>query len=99
MSADDTLFLWNDAICIDQANESEALDECSKQVAMMREVYDSAAEVFVWLGKLQCEKSNKIAFAKMRELPCVYEEAESKLQKGEVVERMNPSSSSTSSSP
>jgi hypothetical protein len=38
--------LWVDALCINQAD----LDERSKQVQLMRDIYDSAEEVVIWLG-------------------------------------------------
>jgi hypothetical protein len=38
---------WIDAICIDQNND----DEKSSQVALMGEIYTSAYQVVVWLGK------------------------------------------------
>ena len=39
--------LWVDAICINQADETEK----GHQVAMMREVYRNAIEVRIWLGE------------------------------------------------
>lgn len=41
--------LWIDAICIDQSKE--ATRERSNQVALMGEIYKSAAKVVVWLGE------------------------------------------------
>jgi hypothetical protein len=38
--------LWIDAICINQSDDSEKSD----QVAQMREVYENASEVQIWLG-------------------------------------------------
>jgi hypothetical protein len=38
--------LWVDQICIDQSNPSER----SHQVALMRDIYENADEVFTWLG-------------------------------------------------
>jgi len=39
--------LWIDALCIDQ----ESTEEKSSQVALMGDIYSSAAQVVVWLGK------------------------------------------------
>jgi hypothetical protein len=41
------LFLWIDAICIDQLDE----DEKSSQIPRMSEIYMKASEVCVWLGE------------------------------------------------
>lgn len=40
-------WLWTDALCINQAD----LDEKSRQVKLMAEIYKIAVEVVVWLGK------------------------------------------------
>ncbi|KAL8840384.1 MAG: hypothetical protein Q9176_003877 [Flavoplaca citrina] len=45
-SPTNSLRLWVDAICINQADP----DEKSVQVALMREIYVSARETWVWLG-------------------------------------------------
>ena len=47
-------FLWVDAVCIDQGN----LDERAKQVRMMRQIYNHAEMVYIWLGR---ESSNAAA--------------------------------------
>jgi len=39
--------LWVDAICINQSDQEER----SLQVAMMKEIYDSASHVYIWLGE------------------------------------------------
>jgi hypothetical protein len=39
-------FLWADAICINQAD----LEEKTRQVRMMRQVYENAGMVLIWLG-------------------------------------------------
>ncbi|KAE9368201.1 HET-domain-containing protein [Stipitochalara longipes BDJ] len=39
--------IWVDALCIDQENGEER----GKQVQMMREIYENACEVIVWLGE------------------------------------------------
>ncbi|KAI6083840.1 HET-domain-containing protein [Hypoxylon rubiginosum] len=45
--ATDPVVLWVDAVCINQAD----LDERSKQVSMMRDIYASAKQVIIWLGE------------------------------------------------
>lgn len=40
--------LWIDSICIDQS--TEAVEERNMQVALMGDIYKSAARVVVWLG-------------------------------------------------
>ena len=40
-------YLWADAICIDQSNETEK----TRQIMLMREIYFQANSVIVWLGK------------------------------------------------
>ncbi|KAE8444971.1 hypothetical protein EG329_014099 [Mollisiaceae sp. DMI_Dod_QoI] len=42
----ETLVMWIDAICIDQSNELER----NHQVSRMKEIYEKADEVLVWLG-------------------------------------------------
>ncbi len=49
-----TLYMWIDAICIDQDN----LKERSSQVSMMDSIYSGAGKVIVWLGKDMAEFSN-----------------------------------------
>ncbi|TVY39650.1 Heterokaryon incompatibility protein 6,OR allele [Lachnellula subtilissima] len=41
-----TRILWADAICINQQD----VDERSQQVQLMREIYQDASQVLVWLG-------------------------------------------------
>ncbi|KAI1170519.1 heterokaryon incompatibility protein-domain-containing protein [Nemania sp. FL0916] len=48
-----TLF-WIDAICIDQQN----INERNHQVGLMKHIYASADQVFLWLGK-ECNGSDK----------------------------------------
>lgn len=43
--------LWVDALCINQANETEALREKTAQVARMNEIYSQAQSVCIWLGE------------------------------------------------
>lgn len=45
--ATDTCTFWIDAICINQRN----IDERNSQVPLMKEIYQRAAEVVVWLGE------------------------------------------------
>lgn len=42
----DWQFFWVDALCIDQGNR----DEKSHQVAIMKDIYESALVVYAWLG-------------------------------------------------
>ena len=49
-----TLYMWIDAICIDQDN----LKERSSQVSMMGTIYSGAENVVVWLGKDMTDFSN-----------------------------------------
>jgi Heterokaryon incompatibility protein (HET) len=55
--------LWIDAVCIDQSSIAER----NSQVALMRHIYKSAAEVRVWLGPADCRarSSQTIAFARL----------------------------------
>lgn len=55
-------YLWVDAICIDQ----DALDERSVQVALMKQIYEGASKVFVWLGTPVNEANNRLAFHKLK---------------------------------
>ncbi|KAK3313393.1 heterokaryon incompatibility protein-domain-containing protein [Apodospora peruviana] len=41
------LYLWIDALCINQQD----LGERSQQVSRMKEIYDHAASLFIWLGE------------------------------------------------
>ena len=45
--SDKPIILWIDAICIDQSN----VPERSAQVALMRDIYGTAANVIIWLGE------------------------------------------------
>jgi hypothetical protein len=58
-------YLWVDAICINQADDKVALDERSLQITFMREIYEKAANVIVWLGKPESEENNRLAFSLM----------------------------------
>ena len=50
----DSVRLWVDAICINQADH----DEKNLQVAMMRSIYISACETWVWLGPSSVDSDN-----------------------------------------
>ena len=54
-------YLWIDAICINQ----DSGDEKTAQVQLMRQIYEQAEKVLVWLGKPQNEEDNRLAFRKM----------------------------------
>lgn len=49
---EESVCLWIDSICINQKD----LKEKSFQIVLMREIYSQAEEVFVWLGKPDCER-------------------------------------------
>jgi hypothetical protein len=49
-SATEIEVLWIDSICIDQDETPAAIEEKNVQVAMMGDIYKSAARVVVWLG-------------------------------------------------
>ncbi|KAG8670878.1 hypothetical protein FPOAC2_04184 [Fusarium poae] len=49
--------LWIDAICIDQSNS----DERGQQVSRMRDIYQSAWQVLIWLGP--SDTSTQLAFS------------------------------------
>ncbi|KAH7372253.1 heterokaryon incompatibility protein-domain-containing protein [Pyrenochaeta sp. MPI-SDFR-AT-0127] len=49
-STTETKILWIDSICIDQQKIDASLAERNTHVALMGEIYKSAAKVVVWLG-------------------------------------------------
>lgn len=49
---------WDNATYISQGEDKETTDECSLQVSLMKEIYNDAAEVVVWLGKPRDPKSS-----------------------------------------
>ena len=55
--------LWIDAVCINQQD----LDERSTQVRMMKDLYEKAEKIFVWLGKPEDEVANTLAASKLKE--------------------------------
>ena len=50
--------IWADALCINQAD----LDEKSRQVALMVEIYRQCAKVHIWLGKPELAMSGRNPF-------------------------------------
>jgi len=46
VTAENTTWIWIDALCIDQQNNSER----NHQVRVMGKIYEMAVEVLVWLG-------------------------------------------------
>ena len=64
-----TKILWIDSICIDQS--SECIQERNSQVALMGEIYKSAAKVAVWLG--ESDSRVEIAIRHMMEIAAVPE--------------------------
>ncbi|KAK3504442.1 heterokaryon incompatibility protein-domain-containing protein [Neurospora crassa] len=48
---DQDRLLWIDAICIDQDNHKEK----GHQVGQMRQIYENAEQVLIWLGSSSCE--------------------------------------------
>ncbi|KIW27846.1 uncharacterized protein PV07_07547 [Cladophialophora immunda] len=59
-------YLWVDAICINQGTDVEALAERSIQITQMRQIYEQATKVLVWLGTPANETNNQLAFPMMR---------------------------------
>ena len=60
-------YLWVDAICINQANDDkDALDERSLQITHMKQIYEEAAKIIVWLGKPENDENNRLAFSMMK---------------------------------
>lgn len=53
--------LWVDAICINQGVDIDAKNERSAQLRLMRQIYERATTVLVWLGKPQSYHSNYLA--------------------------------------
>lgn len=71
-STTEVQILWIDSICIDQLKNDKSLAERNGHVALMGEIYKSAARVVVWLG----EKSEPVegAINKMVEIAESFEE-------------------------
>jgi hypothetical protein len=55
-------YLWVDAICINQG----ALKERSLQVTLMKQIYEEAAIITVWLGEPEDYENNRLAFSMMK---------------------------------
>jgi hypothetical protein len=72
-------YLWVDAVCINQGTDPVAEAEKSHQVRMMRQIYEKATRVLVWLGKAEDETDNKLAFAKMKSLDSQYSATAAKM--------------------
>ncbi len=60
-------FFWVDAICINQGENHDALDERSAQITLMTQIYEQAASIMVWLGKPENEANNRLAFSMMED--------------------------------
>ena len=58
-----TRLLWVDQICIDQTNPQER----GAQVLLMRDIYERASQVLVWLGE-EIENVGEV-FARMQDIP------------------------------
>ena len=59
-------YLWVDAICINQGTDQGALRERSVQITIMKQIYEQAEKVLVWLGKPENKNNNQLAFDKMK---------------------------------
>jgi hypothetical protein len=62
--------IWVDAICINQADTPEALDERSGQVAMMDEIYKASSRVNVHLG--EGDRDTEVAMQLLKKLATAY---------------------------
>ena len=60
-------FFWVDAICINQGENHDALNERSAQITLMTQIYEQAASILVWLGKPENEANNRLAFSMMED--------------------------------
>lgn len=59
-------YLWVDAISINQGTNPDALQERSSQITLMKEIYEQAEKVLVWLGKPENENNNRLAFERIK---------------------------------
>lgn len=57
--------LWIDAICVDQQDTPAAVQERTKQIPMMGEVYRQAKQVVVWLGACDLYTNKTFRYLKM----------------------------------
>ncbi|MCJ1315427.1 hypothetical protein MMC15_000746 [Xylographa vitiligo] len=71
-------YLWIDAICINQGVNKDALNECSGQITLMKQIYEQAAKILVWLGKPENEFENRLAFSMMKDFRNRFRNVESK---------------------
>lgn len=55
---DSSVFIWADAICIDQSNSQEK----SHQIRLMPEIYQTAEHVFAWLGYMADDSDKAIKY-------------------------------------
>lgn len=69
VTAENTTWIWIDALCIDQQNNSER----NHQVRVMGKIYEMAVEVLVWLG---CSADNSDGAALLRAMKGLGELAE-----------------------
>jgi Heterokaryon incompatibility protein (HET) len=60
-------YLWVDAICINQGEDNDALNERSLHISLMKQIYEQAAKVLVWLGRPENEANNRLAFPMMKD--------------------------------
>jgi hypothetical protein len=60
-------YLWVDAMCINQGADDDALSERSVQITLMRQIYEQAHKILIWLGKPADEANNILAFAMMKD--------------------------------
>ena len=54
-------YLWVDAICINQCEDDDALNERSLQIVLMTQIYEQAEKILVWLGIPEDETNNRLA--------------------------------------
>jgi hypothetical protein len=52
-------YLWVDAICINQDTDRDALRERSEQITLMKQIFEQADKVLVWLGNPENEIINR----------------------------------------
>ncbi|KAH7258717.1 hypothetical protein B0J15DRAFT_396321 [Fusarium solani] len=57
----DEIWLWADAICINQ-DDREGDDEKARQIRLMTNIFQSAARVYIWLGEEEDESDIAIQF-------------------------------------
>ena len=71
-------YLWVDAICINQGEKDDASNERSAQITLMTQIYEQAANILVWLGKPENERSNRLAFSMMKDFKNRYRQVAKK---------------------